>query len=106
MLIAPAWVLLLIHAPNFWIWFLVPGVLYVVSVVMRSRYWAKWCYGTTHVTDVVLLPSDVTHLVIQRPPNFRFSAGDYIYINIPAVAANEWHPFTISSAPEQEGNKI
>ena len=73
---------------------------------MRSRYYARWRYGTTYVTEVVHLPSNVTHLVIERPTKFRFFAGDYVYINIPNVAANEWHPFTISSAPEQEGNLV
>ncbi|NXY54449.1 NOX5 oxidase, partial [Callaeas wilsoni] len=43
----------------------------------------------------------VTHLVIQRPKSFRFQPGDYVYLNIPAIAAYEWHPFSISSAPEQ-----
>ncbi|NWW66747.1 NOX5 oxidase, partial [Ifrita kowaldi] len=43
----------------------------------------------------------VTHLVIQRPRSFRFQPGDYVFLNVPAVAAYEWHPFSISSAPEQ-----
>ncbi|NXI90607.1 NOX5 oxidase, partial [Psophia crepitans] len=43
----------------------------------------------------------VTHLVIERPQLFRYKPGDYVYLNIPAIAAYEWHPFTISSAPEQ-----
>ncbi|NXA97400.1 NOX5 oxidase, partial [Melanocharis versteri] len=43
----------------------------------------------------------VTHLVIQRPRSFRFRPGDYVYLNVPAIAAREWHPFSISSAPEQ-----
>ena len=25
-----------------------------------------------------------------------------MHINIPAIAGNEWHPFTISSSPEKE----
>lgn len=45
----------------------------------------------------------VTHLVVQRPRSFRFRPGDYVYLNVPAIAAYEWHPFTISSAPEQQG---
>ncbi|NXA72053.1 NOX5 oxidase, partial [Thryothorus ludovicianus] len=47
------------------------------------------------------VPLQVTHLVIQRPESFRFQPGDYIYLNVPAIAAYEWHPFSISSAPEQ-----
>src|SRR5262249_40013876 len=27
--------------------------------------------------------------------------GDYVFLRIPAIAKHEWHPFTISSAPEQ-----
>lgn len=45
----------------------------------------------------------MTHLVIKRPQFFHFKPGDYVYINIPEIAKYEWHPFTISSAPEQSG---
>jgi predicted ferric reductase len=39
-------------------------------------------------------------LIITRPPNFKFRSGDYLYIRLPTIAKYEWHPFTISSAPE------
>ena len=39
--------------------------------------------------------------MIKRPHHFNFKPGDYIFINIPAIATFEWHPYTISSAPEQ-----
>jgi hypothetical protein len=42
----------------------------------------------------------VTHLVITRPPNFKFKSGDYIFIRIPSITRYEWHPFTISSSPD------
>lgn len=44
----------------------------------------------------------VTHLSITRPTNFNFQPGDYVFIQIPAIAKYEWHPFTISSAPEMK----
>ena len=45
----------------------------------------------------------MTHLVINRPSNFHFQPGDYAFLQIPAIAKYaEWHPFTISSAPEQK----
>lgn len=40
--------------------------------------------------------------MIKRPPHFYFRPGDYVFVNIPAIAKYEWHPFTLSSAPEQE----
>ena len=57
--------------------------------------------GKSYVTTGVVLPSKVVNLVIKRPPNFSFKPGDYIFLNIPSIAYFEWHPFTISSAPEQ-----
>lgn len=59
---------------------------------------------TLSLSSVFAHPSaQVTHLVIKRPQFFHFKPGDYVYINIPVIAKYEWHPFTISSAPEQSG---
>ena len=57
--------------------------------------------GKTCISMGLVLPSKVVHIVIKRPRDFTFKPGDYIYINIPDIAKFQWHPFTISSAPEQ-----
>lgn len=62
--------------------------------------------GKTYISSGLLLPSKVTHLVIKRPSHFHFHPGDYVFVNIPVIARFEWHPFTISSAPEQEGGLL
>lgn len=59
--------------------------------------------GKTYISSGILLPSKVINLVIKRPFHFCFRPGDYVFINIPAIAKYEWHPFTLSSAPEQDG---
>uniref|UniRef100_A0A8C4R6M0 NADPH oxidase, EF-hand calcium binding domain 5 n=1 Tax=Eptatretus burgeri TaxID=7764 RepID=A0A8C4R6M0_EPTBU len=92
------WLLLVVHASQFWKWLLVPGLLFLIEKItglVRLRA------GCTRITAFSIFPSGVTHLIIERPPRFQFKAGDYIYLNIPAIARFEWHPFTISSAPEQ-----
>ena len=94
------WVLLIFHAPNFWKWFVGPCVLFFLEKIFRvARSLSE--EGKTWVTMGVVLPSKVVSLVIRRPPHFTFKPGDYIFINIPVIATFEWHPFTISSAPEQ-----
>ena len=40
---------------------------------------------------------------MNRPFNFDYQPGDYVFVQIPSIAKYEWHPFTISSAPEQQG---
>ncbi|NWY60408.1 NOX5 oxidase, partial [Chionis minor] len=95
----PVWTLLLLHGPHFWKWFAVPGCLFALEKVLGLA-WRR--AGGLRVLEVNLLPSKVTHLVIERPPFFHYEPGDYVYLNVPAIATYEWHPFTISSAPEQQ----
>uniref|UniRef100_A0A3B5B6I7 NADPH oxidase 5 n=1 Tax=Stegastes partitus TaxID=144197 RepID=A0A3B5B6I7_9TELE len=92
------WSLLLVHCANFWKWFLVPGLVFILEKIVGI---AVSRMGGLYIVEVNLLPSKVTHLVIKRPQFFHFKPGDYVYINIPVIAKYEWHPFTISSAPEQ-----
>nr|XP_008014286.2 NADPH oxidase 5 isoform X2 [Chlorocebus sabaeus] len=93
------WLLLIFHGPNFWKWLLVPGVLFFLekAIGLAVSRMAAVC-----IMKVNLLPSKVTHLLIRRPPFFHYRPGDYLYLNIPTIARYEWHPFTISSAPEQK----
>lgn len=101
LLYIPFWILVLFHGPNFWKWFIVPGLIYVLERVIRI-VWLRSERGKTYISSGILLPSKVTHLVIKRPFHFCFRPGDYVFVNIPAIAKYEWHPFTLSSAPEQE----
>ncbi|KAG5871550.1 hypothetical protein JTB14_011317 [Gonioctena quinquepunctata] len=97
----PFWVLLILHGPNFWKWFIIPGIVYGLERIYRSAFIVTE-RGKTYISSGLLLPSKVTHLVIKRPLQFDFHPGDYIFVRIPAIAKYEWHPFTISSAPEQD----
>ena len=45
----------------------------------------------------------VIHIEITRPKTFDFQPGDYLYLQIPHISPYEFHPFTISSAPEMKG---
>lgn len=98
----PFWVLLILHGPNFWYWFIGPGILFAIEGIGRIqlRLTGK---GRTFISSAVLLPSRITHLVIRKPERFHFNPGDYVYVKIPAITSTEWHPFTISSSPELPG---
>ena len=47
------------------------------------------------------LPADVVRLSFQKK-NFRYMAGQYVFICIPKVSYFEWHPFSISSSPHND----
>ena len=56
----------------------------------------------TIATEVDVLPSGVTKLTLVQPTGFDHAAGDYVFVRVPELARGEWHPFTISSAPERK----
>lgn len=99
------WALLFVHASHFWIWFVGPFTVFVVESIIRLRNLLTnlTSTGRSTIIKAVPLPSNVIHLVIKRPQNFDYKPGDWIYVLIPQIAKYEWHPFTISSAPEQDG---
>lgn len=34
--------------------------------------------------------------------NFRYKAGQYVFVNIPSLSLFQWHPFSLSSSPYQD----
>jgi len=90
--------LALVHGPVFWIWAAAPIAGYAVE---RALQVARRVQATEIVAGHALR-SGVTRLEIRRPPGFAHRAGEYLFLCIPALAKHEWHPFTISSAPERE----
>ncbi|WP_016949510.1 EF-hand domain-containing protein [Anabaena sp. PCC 7108] len=90
-------ILALIHGPVFWQWVLFPVLGFVIELVIRWRA----TKDATFVVNASLLPSKVLGLEVQRPASFKYQPGDYLFIKCPSISNFEWHPFTISSAPER-----
>jgi predicted ferric reductase/Ca2+-binding EF-hand superfamily protein len=89
--------LAIVHAPSFLLWAGVPLLGFAVEQALRLRRRA----ALSRVVSCTPLRSAVTRLEIERPPGFDFAAADYVFLRIPSIARHEWHPFTLSSAPEQ-----
>jgi len=89
-------VLAVVHAPQFLLWAGVPLLGFAVEQALRLRRRAP----ASRAISLRPLRSAVTELEIERPPGFDFAPSDYVFLRIPAIARHEWHPFTISSAPE------
>lgn len=89
----PFLLIMLLHGKQFWKWVFVPAVMYTVEKILRYRKVRSHKFGDTHIKEATLLPSKVTHLVISKPKRFHYKPGDYVFINIPAIAKHEWHPF-------------
>jgi predicted ferric reductase len=92
-------VLAVAHAPGFVGW---AGLSLVGLAVEQGLRW-KRRGRSAEIHHLRALRSGVTRVEIKRPDGFAFSPGDYLFLRIPAIARHEWHPFTITSAPESTG---
>lgn len=61
---------------------------------MRSRH-------KTYVSKVIQHPSRVCEVQIKKEKTVT-RAGQYIFLNCPEVSFWQWHPFTLTSAPEED----
>ncbi|KAF7244858.1 NADPH oxidase 1 [Varanus komodoensis] len=79
-----------------WKWVLAPLILYAFERALRI--WRS-CQKVI-VTKVVMHPSRVLELQLCKM-DFKMEVGQYVFLNCPSISYLEWHPFTITSAPEE-----
>ncbi|KAF9229209.1 hypothetical protein BS17DRAFT_743015 [Gyrodon lividus] len=77
---------------RFTIW---PGIAYF-SERMYREYRAR---RATRLSKVLVHPSGAMELRIIKP-SFKYTAGQWLFIQVPEISGFQWHPFTITSAPE------
>uniref|UniRef100_A0A8C4KVA2 NADPH oxidase 1 n=1 Tax=Equus asinus asinus TaxID=83772 RepID=A0A8C4KVA2_EQUAS len=54
-----------------------------------------------HAPEVVMHPSKVLELQLTKR-GFSMEVGQYIFVKCPSISYLEWHPFTLTSAPEED----
>ncbi|TIA80666.1 hypothetical protein E3P92_02846 [Wallemia ichthyophaga] len=81
----------------FWKYWLAGGVIYIGERLLR-----EWrARQLTYISKVIQHPSQVIELQIRKE-GIKTQAGQYIFLNCPALSLWQWHPFTLTSAPEED----
>ncbi|KAF8960874.1 NADPH oxidase [Flammula alnicola] len=81
----------------FWRYWLVGGVIWISERVLReirSRH-------VTYISKVIQHPSNVMEVQIKKEKTTT-RAGQYIFLSCPEISYFQWHPFTLTSAPEED----
>ncbi|KAL1709538.1 ferric reductase NAD binding domain-containing protein [Schizophyllum commune] len=81
----------------FWRYWLAGGVVWIFERILRevrSRH-------RTYIHKVIQHPNDVMELQIKKEKTTT-RAGQYIFLSCPEVSYFQWHPFTLTSAPEED----
>lgn len=91
-------ILFLLHVPDFWMWVVGPGVIFLIEHAVRTFRGRR----PAQVETMDALPSNVTRLTLKRPEWFDYQPGEYVFLRHPAISKREWHPFTVTSNPEND----
>lgn len=82
--------------------YLVPGIaIYGVDKLM-----AMYSYRKAAPVATRMLSSDVIEISFETKPGVTYKAGDYVFLNVPAVSFLQWHPFSLTSAPSVNGGRV
>ncbi|POW04646.1 hypothetical protein PSTT_10259, partial [Puccinia striiformis] len=73
----------------------ISGALYFIERVWREVRARR----KTQIVGVLLHPSGTMEIRIRKP-SFKYVAGQWLFLQMPDVSHWQWHPFTISSAPD------
>ncbi|KAM9493959.1 NADPH oxidase 2 isoform 1-T2 [Clarias gariepinus] len=85
------------NPPGTWMWVVAPMILYVCERLVRFyRSQQK-----VVITKVVMHPSRTLELQLKKK-GFKMEVGQYISVQCPSISQLEWHPFTLTSAPEED----
>ncbi|KNC99755.1 uncharacterized protein SPPG_05133 [Spizellomyces punctatus DAOM BR117] len=95
----PCFALLWLHGPIFWAFSIWPLALMGLEKLVQTTR-AK---VDVVIVDAKIVGSDILSLKmkLQGKRKFIYKAGEYLFLNCPDIAELEWHPFTITSAPEE-----
>ncbi|XP_068662864.1 respiratory burst oxidase homolog protein B-like [Aristolochia californica] len=82
-----------------WMYLAVPVLLYVCERLIRAL---RSGYKPVKILKVAVYPGNVLSLHMSKPQGFRYKSGQYIFVKCTDVSPFEWHPFSITSAPNDD----
>jgi NADPH oxidase len=87
----------ILEKPVFWMWVIGPLVFYIIERILR-RIRGK---EKTIIVQAYQHPSRVLEIRMKKA-GFNYSPGQFIFLCCSFIADFEWHPFTISSCPDDD----
>ncbi|MQL80573.1 hypothetical protein Taro_013040 [Colocasia esculenta] len=86
-----------------WMYLLVPVTFYITERLIRLFREKKY---PVSIVKAAIYPGNVLSLHMKKPPGFRYKSGMYLFVKCPDVSPFEWHPFSITSAPDDDNLSV
>ncbi|KAL3836846.1 hypothetical protein ACJMK2_022259 [Sinanodonta woodiana] len=92
----------IVQTPTFHVYFIGPAILFTIDkMISLSRRRME-----ISVIQVENIASEVTFIEFKRPSHFEYKSGQWVRIACHAQGRNEYHPFTLTSAPHEDSLSI
>ncbi|KAK7358737.1 hypothetical protein VNO77_00675 [Canavalia gladiata] len=82
-----------------WMYLAIPIIIYALERLIRAL---RSSIKSVKILKVTLYPGNVLALQMSKPQGFSYKSGQYMFVNCAAVSPVEWHPFSITSAPDDD----
>ncbi|XP_057517305.1 respiratory burst oxidase homolog protein A-like isoform X1 [Amaranthus tricolor] len=79
-----------------WMYLAIPVFLYGGERIYRN---IRSEIAEVNVIQANMYPGKVLNLKLSKPSTFNYKSGMYIFIKCPQVSPYEWHPFSLTSGP-------
>ncbi|KAJ7300204.1 hypothetical protein O6H91_06G050500 [Diphasiastrum complanatum] len=86
-----------------WMYLAIPVLLYSGERTLRAF---RSNYYPVQIVKVAIYTGNVLALHMTKPPGFKYQSGMYIFLKCPSISPFEWHPFSITSAPDDENLSV
>lgn len=89
---------MIVQKPMFYLYFVGPAIIFTVDkMISLSRKRME-----ISIVRAENLASDITFIEFKRPPRFEYKSGQWVRIACRSQGQNEYHPFTLTSAPHED----
>lgn len=82
-----------------WMYIAVPVLLYCGERTLRAFRAGNY---TVNIVKAAVYRGNVLALHMSKPAGFEYKSGMYLFLQCPEISPFEWHPFSITSAPDDE----
>ncbi|KAH7528865.1 hypothetical protein FEM48_Zijuj05G0123200 [Ziziphus jujuba var. spinosa] len=82
-----------------WMYIAIPVLTYMGERILRAV--RSGCFEV-EILKASFYPGKVLSLKFQKPETFSYRSGMYIFIQCPQISPLEWHPFSLTSGPEDD----
>ena len=79
---------------------LIGAIIWLLDFIIRF-FLVRRNQSKVEIAEITQIPSNLVKICYQNN-NFHYKAGQYVFLCVPSLSKWEWHPFSLSSSPNEK----